>query len=79
MGGLLGSARVGQSGQRMTAPRATGDGHRLVSWFLGAGGGGAPLTSCGAGALVGCGSGVPAWSAARCTLAVSSVVSAAPG
>ena len=56
MGGLLGPARVGRSGQRAAAPRATGDGHRPVSWV---GGGGAPLKSCGAGALGGRGVAYP--------------------
>ena len=48
MGGLLGPARMGRSGQRVAAPRANGDGHRLVSVVL-VGGGGVRLC-CGAGA-----------------------------
>ena len=47
MGGLLGPARVGRSGQRVAAPRATGDGHRLVLRLMGGGGGSAVAVGTG--------------------------------
>ena len=44
----------------MTAPRATGDGHRLVSWFVGRGGGGGlRLLSMGLGRWSGAGVAYP--------------------